>query len=139
MLRSTLNVILGLSEIIAIIVFTVAYGIACTFISWVPDLSFNGWAVITGSFCLIILLLSFGLWRFTSYKESIHGWILLPGIIVGKVWISTSQDKSFDSLLKGSVIVSVLFIFLILVESIRTYYVHKLPEIQNTFLETEEA
>jgi len=139
MLRSLLNVILGLSEVIAIIVFTVAYGIACTFVSWVPDLSFKEWALITGSFSLIILALSFGLWRFTSYKESIHGWILLPGIVAGKVWITTSENRSFNTLLIGSILVSLLFIFLILVEVIRTYSVTKLPMIENTPLETEKA
>ena len=139
MLRSLLNVILGLSEVIAIIVFTVAYGIACTFVSWVPDLSFKEWALISGSFCLIIVTLSFSLWRFTSYKESIHGWILLPGIIVGKVWITSSENRSFDSLVVGSMIVSLLFIFLILVEVIRTYSVTTSPKLENTSLETEKA
>lgn len=139
MLRSILNVILGLSEVIAIIVFSVAYGIACTFIAWIPDLSFKTWALITGSFCLIVLFLSFGLWRFTSYKEGIHGWILLPGIVVGKVWISSSGDRSFDSLLSGSIVVSLIFIFLVLGEAIRTWFFNKLPKLQKAPLQTEET
>ncbi|HZK56527.1 MAG TPA: hypothetical protein VFC84_20415 [Desulfosporosinus sp.] len=139
MLKSILNIILGVSEVIAIIVFTVAYGIACTFVSWIPDLSSNEWALITGSFSLIVLALSFGLWRFTSYKESIHGWILLPGIIVGKVWITTSDNRSFNTLLIGSILVSVLFVFLILVEVIRTYSVTKVPTPENVLLKAEKA
>ena len=134
MFKSILNVILGVSEVIAIIVFTVAYGIACIFVSWIPDLSSNEWALITGSFSLIVLALSFGLWRFTSYKESIHGWILLPGIFVGKVWIATSENRSFNTLLIGSILVSFLFIFLILVEVIRTYSDTKLPTPENALL-----
>jgi len=122
MLRSILNVILGLAEVITIIVFAMAYGITCVFIGWIPDYTFNTWALITGSFCLIILILSVGLWRFTSYKEAIHGWILLPGIIVGKVWITSSGDRSLDTLLRGSIVVSLLFIFLVLVEAMRTYF-----------------
>jgi len=125
MLKSILNVILGLAEVITIIVFSVAYGIACIFIGWMPDFTFNTWLLITGSLCLIILLLSFGLWRFTSYKESLHGWILLPGIIVGKVWISSSGDRTLDTLLRGSIVVSLLFIFLVLVEAMRTHFTNK--------------
>ena len=59
MLRSMLNVILGLAEVVAIMVFAVVYGIACIFIAWIPAITFNTWALVTGSFCLITLLLSF--------------------------------------------------------------------------------
>lgn len=121
MLKSIINVILGLTVIITIIVFSLVYGGACIFFGWIPDISFKTWALITAFLSLSILSLSFGLWRFTSYKESIHGWILLPGIYVGKVWMS-SRDNSFDSWLSGSIIISLLFIILVLVEAVQSWF-----------------
>ncbi|HEY8910836.1 MAG TPA: hypothetical protein VIM51_11235, partial [Desulfosporosinus sp.] len=112
MLKSILNIILGLTEVITIIAFSVAYGVACVFFAWIPELSFTTWALIAGVLSLSILGLSIGLWRFTSHKESIHGWILLPGILVGKIWITSSQHNDFGSWLYGSIVVSFLFIIL---------------------------
>ena len=120
MLKSILNVILGLTEIITIILLSLVYGGACIFFGWVPDITFQTWALIAGFLSITVFILSFGLWRFTSYKESIHGWILLPGVYLGKVWMSVS-DNSFGSWLSGSIIVSLLFIILVLVEAVRTW------------------
>ena len=121
MLKSILNVILGLTEVITIIVLSLVYGGACIFFGWVPDITFTTWALIAGFLSLAVFSLSFGLWRFTSYKESIHGWILLPGVYMGKVWMSSS-DSSFSSWLSGSIIVSLLFVILILVEAVRSWF-----------------
>lgn len=128
MLKSILNVILGLTEVITIIVFSLVYGGACIFFGWAPDITIKTWALITGFLSLTVLSLSFGLWRFTSYKESIHGWILLPGVYMGKVWMSSS-DNSFSSWLSGSIIVSLLFIILVLVEAFRSWFFPKSPTV----------
>lgn len=126
MLKSILNVILGLTEVITIIVLSLVYGGACIFLGWIPDISIKTWALVAGFLSLTIFSLSFGLWRFTSYKESIHGWILLPGIYVGKVWMASS-DNSYSSWLSGSITVSLIFILLILLEVIRSWYFPKSP------------
>jgi len=129
MLKAILNIILGLTEVVAIIAFSAAYGVTCVFFAWIPELSFSAWALIAGVLSLSILGLSIGLWRFTSHRESIHGWILLPGIFVGKVWISSSQHHAFGSWLNGSIVVSLLFVLLILSEAMRTWFSNKSPRI----------
>ncbi|HWQ42188.1 MAG TPA: hypothetical protein VN456_09165 [Desulfosporosinus sp.] len=132
MLKTISNIILGLSEVVTIIAFSAAYSFACLFFAWIPELSFSAWALITGVLSLSVLGLSIGLWLFTSHKESIHGWILLPGIFVGKVWISSSQHHSFNSWLNGSIIVSLLFVLLVLSEAVRTWFSNKSPRIQGS-------
>jgi hypothetical protein len=127
MLKSILKVILGLSEIITIIVFSVVYGGACIFFGWYPEIPFKTWALITGFFSLTVIILSFGLWCFTSFKEIIHSWILLPGIFVGKAWISY-YDNSFASLLSGSIVVSLIFIILVLSEAVRSWFSVRSPK-----------
>lgn len=128
MLKSILNVILGLTEVITIIVFSLVYGGACIFFGWVPDITIKTWALLAGFLSLTVFSLSFGLWRFTSYKEIIHGWILLPGVYMGKVWMS-SNNNSFGSWLSGSIIVSLLFIILVLVEAVRSWFFSKSPTV----------
>jgi len=132
MLKTILNIILGLTEIITIITFAATYSVACLFFAWIPELSFRAWALIAGVLSLSVLGLSIGLWRFTTHKESIHGWILLPGIFVGKVWISSSEHHSFGSWLYGSIVVSLLFVLLVLSEAVRTRLSNKSPIIQKT-------
>lgn len=132
MQKGILYVILGVTEVIIIIVFSIAYGVACIFLGWLPDLSLMAWLLIAGFLSISILVLSFGLWHFTSYQESIHGWILLPGIFVGKIWIISNRHNNFQSWLSGSIIISLLFIILLLSEAARIWFTNKSPEIQKS-------
>lgn len=121
MLKSILSIILGLTEVMTIIIFSLVYSVSCIIFAWLPDLSFLRWTIITLLICFLVIGISLVLYFFTSYTESIHSWILLPGIIVGKIWILATDHNSFDSLLLGTIIISLIFIFLVLGEIIRTW------------------
>ena len=66
--RNILNIILGLTEVLSIILFAVAYGFACIFFAWLPDISFIDWVLIAGFIFLAVLGLSFGYWQRYSLR-----------------------------------------------------------------------
>ena len=121
MLKSILSIILGLTEVMTIIIFSLVYGVSCIIFAWLPDLSFLWWTIITVLLYFLVLGISLVLYYLTSYTESIHSWILLPGIIVGKIWILATDHDSFNSLLLGTIIISLMFILLVLGEIARTW------------------
>lgn len=117
-----LNVVLGFLGIFILFVFAVSYGTACIILGWVPDLSFGTWALITGGLTVLILAVGLSLWFFTEFKEGIHGWILIPGLFLGRLWVNSLGDQSFQNLLTGVIYIAILFLFLACVEMGLSWY-----------------
>ncbi len=112
MVKDLLNVILGLIGVVIVIIFSVGYGFACVVLGWAPDLSLKTWLFITVGLSSAILIISYTSWRFTGFKEGIHGWILIPELFLGKLWINSMDEVTSLSVATGSLFIGVIFIFL---------------------------
>jgi hypothetical protein len=130
MIKYLLNVVLGIIGVIILLLFSVMYGLACLVLGWAPDLSFLTWVFITFGLSSAILILSISLWKFTQFKEGIHGWILIPELFLGKLWISLLDEVTFQGFVIGSMVIGLVFIILACFESGRRWYIEvKMTEV----------
>lgn len=123
MVKYIINVVLGMIGVIILLIFSALYGFACVVLGWAPDISLKTWAAITIALSSAILIISFSAWRFTGFKEGIHGWILIPELFFGKLWISSLGEVSFLGFITGSIYIGFVLIVLAGFEVGRTWYV----------------
>jgi hypothetical protein len=130
MVKYLINVVLGMIGTLILLLFSVIYGFACVVLGWAPDISFKIWAFVTISLSSAILIISFCTWRFTEFKEGIHGWILVPELFLGKLWISSIDEVTFLGFMTGSIFIGIVLIILAGFEMVRTRYrdVYKGPQ-----------
>lgn len=112
MVKELLNVILGMLGVVMILSLSALYGLACVVWGWNPDITFQTWAYITIGLSAAILIISISLWRYTQFKEGIHGWILVPGLFLGKLWINAMDEISFQNFFIGSLYIGLVLIVL---------------------------
>ena len=128
MVKYLLNVILGALGVVILLSCSAMYGLACIVLGWAPDLSLKTWAYIALGLSVAILITSFSLWRFTQFKEGIHGWILIPELFLGKLWVNLVDELSFLNFVIGSLYIGLVLIVLVCLEIGRSWYVDRMTE-----------
>jgi hypothetical protein len=125
MVHYLINIIVGLIEVMMLLIFSASYGLVCVVFGWTPDLSLQTWAYITIALSSAILIISLSLWRFTRFKEGIHAWILIPELFLGKLWITSLDEVSFQGIAMGSMYLGMVFIVLVCLEMGRSWYIER--------------